>query len=72
MKTKSSNKIVTRNKDILGGTPVFRGTRVPVKALWDHLKAGDTVEDFLEGYPSVERDQAIALLERAQKQTVKA
>lgn len=67
---KSSNTIVTRNKEILGGTPVFKGTRVPVKALWDYLKAGDTVEDFLEDFPSVNRKQAIALIERAQERTV--
>jgi uncharacterized protein (DUF433 family) len=67
---KSSNKIITRNKEILGGTPVFKGTRVPVKALWDYLKAGNTVEDFLEDFPSVGREQAIALIERAQKRIV--
>jgi len=64
---KSSNKIISRDKEILSGTPVFKGTRVPVKALWDYLKAGDTVEDFLEDFPSVNREQAIALIERAQK-----
>jgi uncharacterized protein (DUF433 family) len=67
---KSSNKIISRNKDILGGTPVFKGTRVPVKALWDYLKAGDTIEDFLEDFPSVDRDQAMALIERAQKRVI--
>lgn len=67
---KSSNNIISRNKDILGGTPVFRGTRVPIKALWDYLKSGDTVEDFLEDFPSVEREQVIALIERAQKRVV--
>lgn len=67
---KSSNRIISRNKEILGGTPVFKGTRVPVKALWDYLKAGDTVEDFLEDFPSVERKQAIALIERAQNRVV--
>ena len=61
---KSSNKIISRNKEVLGGTPVFKGTRVPVKALWDYLKAGDTVEEFLEDFPAV-REQAIALIERA-------
>lgn len=69
---KGSNTIVTRNKEILGGTPVFKGTRVPVKALWDYLKAGDTVEDFLEDFPSVNREQAISLIERAQERTVNA
>lgn len=68
---KSLNKIISRNKEILGGTPVFKGTRVPVKALWDYLKAGDTVDDFLEDFPSVERELAIALLERAQKRVVR-
>jgi len=67
---KNSNKIISRNKEILGGTPVFNGTRVPVKALWDYLKAGDGVEDFLEDFPSVNRDQVIALIERAQKRVL--
>lgn len=67
---KLSNKIISRNKEVLGGVPVFRGTRVPVKALWDYLKAGDTVEDFLEDFPSVDREQAITLIERAQKRVV--
>ncbi len=67
---KNSNKIISRNKEILGGTPVFKGTRVPVKALWDYLKAGDRVEDFLEDFPSVNRDQVIALIERAQKRVL--
>ena len=61
------NKVISRNKDILGGTPVFKGTRVPIKTLWDYLKAGDSIEVFLEDFPSVKRDQAIALIERAQK-----
>ena len=67
-----SNNIVSRNKEILGGTPVFKGTRVPIKTLWDYLKAGDTVEDFLEGFPSVSRKQAIALIERAQRKMTDA
>ena len=72
MANKLSNTIVTRNKEILGGTPVFKGTRVPVKTLWDYLKAGDTLEDFLEGFPSVSRKQAIALIERAQQRVTGA
>lgn len=67
---KGSNKIISRNKEILGGTPVFKGTRVPVKALWDYLKAGDTIEEFLEDFPSVNRKQAIALIERAQRSVI--
>jgi len=58
---KSSNKIISCNKEVLGGTPVFKGTRVPVKALWDYLKAGDTVEEFLEDFPAVKREQAIEI-----------
>ena len=64
------HKIISRDKDILGGTPVFEGTRVPIEALWDYLKAGDTLEEFLEDFPSVDRKQAIALIERAQKRVL--
>ena len=67
---KKSSNIISRNKEVLGGTAVFKGTRVPIKALWDYLKAGDTVEEFLEDFPSVKREQAIALIERAQKRVV--
>lgn len=49
--------------DILSGTPVFIGTRVPIQSLFDHLEAGDSIDDFLEGFPSVKREQVIALLE---------
>ncbi len=65
------NKVISRNKDILGGTPVFKGTRVPIKTLWDYLKSGDSLEVFLDDFPSVKRDQAIALIERAQKRLTK-
>ena len=70
----SSQYVVRRpftNKDILGGTPVFHGTRVPIKTLWDYLKAGDSLEDFLEDFPSVKRKQAVALIERAQNRLTK-
>ncbi|MDE2798841.1 MAG: DUF433 domain-containing protein [Gemmatimonadota bacterium] len=50
-------------KKILGGTPVFKGTRVPIKSLVDHLKAGDSLEDFLDGFPSVSREQAQVFLD---------
>ncbi len=58
-------KVVTRDPRILGGEPVFAGTRVPVKSLFDHLKAGDSIADFLEGFPSVKREQVLALLEES-------
>ena len=56
-------KIVHSDPDILGGTPVFVGTRVPLKSLYDHLEAGDTLDEFLDSFPSVSREQAIAALE---------
>ena len=56
---------IDRNPEILGGTPVFSGTRVPVRILIEHLEAGDRLEDFLTDFPTVSQDQAIALLERA-------
>lgn len=60
-----SGSLIDRNPDILGGTPVFAGTRVPVRILMEHLEAGDRLDDFLNDYPSVSRDQAVALLEEA-------
>ena len=57
--------LIDRNPDILGGTPVFSGTRVPVRILMEHLEAGDRLDEFLEDYPTVSRSQAVALLERA-------
>jgi len=58
-------KVVTRDPEILGGDPVFAGTRVPIKSLFDHLGAGDSIADFLEGFPSVKREQVLALLEES-------
>lgn len=57
--------IVTRDPEILGGAAVFRGTRVPVKALFDYLEGGETLESFLRGFPTVSRELAIAALEEA-------
>jgi uncharacterized protein (DUF433 family) len=59
------SKVVAQNPDILGGEPVFAGTRVPIKSLFDHLEGGDSIEEFLEGFPSVKRDQVIVLLEES-------
>lgn len=58
--------IVEVDLEKLGGTPVFRGTRVPIQNLFDYLKGGDSVELFLEHFSTVEREQAIALLELIQ------
>ncbi len=57
--------VVHSDPEILGGTPVFVGTRVPLKNLIDYLAAGDTLDDFLNDFPSVKREQAIAALEAA-------
>jgi uncharacterized protein (DUF433 family) len=59
--------IVVRDPEILGGTPVFRGTRVPLRTLFDYLEGGETLEEFLEGFPSVSREMAIAALEEAKE-----
>jgi uncharacterized protein (DUF433 family) len=61
------NLVVHRDPDILGGTPVFVGTRVPVRILFEHLEAGDSLEVFLEQFPSVTREQAVAALEIARE-----
>ncbi len=53
----------SQNPEVLGGKPVFAGTRVPVRSLFDHLEGGDSIEHFLEGFPSVRRDQVLAVLE---------
>jgi uncharacterized protein (DUF433 family) len=58
-------QIVHRDPEILGGTPVFRGTRVPIRSLFDYLEGGDTLDEFLRQFPSVQREQAIALLDLA-------
>ena len=51
--------------DVLGGTPVFTGTRVPVQTLVEYLEGGETIDDFLKGFPTVRREQVIAFLEQA-------
>jgi len=60
-----TDKLIDRNPDILGGTPVFSGTRVPVRILMEHLEAGDRLDEFLDDYPTVTREQAVELLARA-------
>ena len=60
-----SPTVVHRDPEILGGTPVFIGTRVPVKILFDYLEAGDSLEVFLDEFRSVTREQAVFVLERA-------
>ncbi len=55
----------------MGGTPVFAGTRVPVQTLLDYLKGGETIDDFLDGFPTVTREQVIAFLEEAEEQIIR-
>jgi uncharacterized protein (DUF433 family) len=64
--------VVCRDPEIMGGTPVFCGTRVPVVTLVDYLEAGETIDDFLEGFPSVSREQVVALLEEAKERVLEA
>lgn len=60
--------IIRSDSEILGGTPVFVGTRVPVQSLFDHLEAGESINDFLEGFPSVQRHQVLAVLEASRQE----
>ena len=63
-------RIITCSPDVLGGTPVFAGTRVPVQTLLDYLEGGETIDDFLEGFPTVKREQVVAFLEEAKARMV--
>lgn len=61
---------VSRSQEVMGGTPVFTGTRVPVQTLLDYLEAGETIDAFLEGFPSVTRAQVVQFLEQARDRLV--
>jgi uncharacterized protein (DUF433 family) len=67
---KMGERIVTVDADVMGGTPVFAGTRVPVQTLLDYLEGGETIDDFLEGFPSVSRKHVIGFLEAASRQLI--
>ena len=58
-----SNDVITKDPDVLGGTPVFRGTRVPFQALLDYIEGGQTLDQFLDDFPTVTREQAVHALE---------
>jgi uncharacterized protein (DUF433 family) len=60
-----ANSVITASPEILGGTAVFAGTRVPVQTFIEYIKAGESIEAFLEGFPSVKRDQVLAFLDEA-------
>ena len=59
--------VVSRDPEIMSGTPVFHGTRVPVQHLLDYIEAGDSIDDFLDGFPTVRREQVIAYLEQSKE-----
>lgn len=56
--------LIQRSEELLGGTPVFAGTRVPVQTLFDYIEGGDTLDEFLEDFPAVSREHAVSVLER--------
>ncbi len=62
--------VISCSPDVMGGTPVFTGTRVPVQTFMDYLEAGETIDDFLAGFPSVSREQVIGVLEQARDRLV--
>lgn len=64
--------VISCNPDVMGGTPVFSGTRVPVQTLLDYLQAGESIDDFLAGFPSVSREQVITFLKQAKDRLVAA
>ncbi|MHB8472224.1 MAG: DUF433 domain-containing protein [Gammaproteobacteria bacterium] len=61
------SSVIVSHFDILGGTPVFRGTRVPMQTLIEYLEAGRTIADFLDGFPTVSKEQVIAFLEETKE-----
>jgi len=64
--------VISCSPDVMAGTPVFAGTRVPVQTLLDYLEAGDSIDEFLSGFPSVSREQVIEFLEQAKDRLVAA
>lgn len=63
-------KVIVSNPEVMGGTPVFRGTRVPVQTLMDYLESGETIDEFLKGFPSVKKSQVIDFLEEAKERVL--
>ena len=64
---KNDPPVINRDPEVMGGTPVFVGTRVPFQTLLDYLEAGDPLGDFLDDFPTVSREQAVAALEQAKR-----
>jgi len=66
----NNSPVISTSPEIMGGTLVFTNTRVPVQTLFDYLKAGESIDDFLDGFPTVAKEQAISLLEEVGKHLV--
>ena len=64
--------VISSDPDVMGGAAVFSGTRVPLQTLLDYLEAGESIDDFLDGFPSVTREQVIAFLEDAKDRLVES
>lgn len=62
--------VISISPEVMGGTPVFKGTRVPVQTLIDYLEGGESIDDFLKGFPTVTREQVIELLEEAKEKVL--
>lgn len=65
-----NSTVINISSDIMSGKPVFTGTRVTIQTLFDYLKSGESIDDFLEGFPTVTREQVISLLEELGKQVI--
>lgn len=65
-------KVINIDKEILGGTPVFDGTRVPIRNLFDYLETGETIDEFLNDFPSVRREQIVKLLQYSEQITLRS
>lgn len=65
------NSVISASPDIMGGTVVFAGTRVPVQTLFDYLKGGESIDSFLDGFPTISREQVIIFLEETERQVIK-
>jgi uncharacterized protein (DUF433 family) len=66
-----SQSVIASSPDVLGGTPVFAGTRVPIQTFIEYIKGGESIDDFLDGFPTVSREQILLFLDQAKEQMTK-
>jgi len=66
-----SQSVIASSPDVLGGTPVFTGTRVPIQTFIEYIKGGESIDDFLDGFPTVSREQILLFLDQAKEQMTK-